>query len=606
MSHHRPTFADLFGVREKNVPLVAGVVVVIMGVFLAWQLRWLCDDIFITFRYVDQWMAGNGIVYNPGERVEGYTHPLWLVLLSGWKLAGFELPTGAMALGLVSFGMVLGVTAFVSSRLSSHWWSAWSPAALALALHYDSRVWATGGLETSLFTLLFTASVLIPVLFRSDSPRVLFACGSCLTLAILTRPEAVLLIPVLLVFFILKLEANGETRRKLVRTITPFFLPLVAVMIPYAVWKLLYYGDLLPNTYYAKSAGGLRYMQGFVYLWMYVKGYPTSLFLLLVPLAAWKLKGNSGNPLKRIRQIVSEPRGALLFLGASSLGIYILFFVARVGGDFMYARFLIPLVPIAFLSVETAVRVFAESKKWILVAVLIALPLSVGTVDASVRERLFLDDEGKQLPVDRTFGIIDEHWFWTHTVTDDGKSLLELMAEIGKAMRKYFDGLHVRILSRGQLAMVYHAQPSEVIENFGLTDAYIAHGPATEARIGHEKVAPLAYVLSRRVHFFFPFIEVKPVDTSFYRIALFKTPHAWVDAEIFVYEAPLMKELRRRFPDDIQIVDFESYLDGYLATSSRRPKEEIERDYHRFRLFYFYHNPDSVREDQFKQLISRN
>lgn len=591
--------------RKRILSWFAVFAVAAVGGVFAWNLGWLCDDIFITFRYIDQWFAGNGIVYNAGEQVEGYGHPLWLLMLAVWKLFGLELPSGAIVLGVASFCLMLAVVAFSSLKLASHTLGIWPAAAIALVFHHDVLVWGTGGLETSLFTLLFTSSLMIPVFFPVMKPRVAASIGVSLTLAILTRPDAILLVPVIVVFVSMMAKARGETTQTLLRNLIFFFAPLAIVLIPYAVWKLLYYGNLLPNTYYAKSGGSWRYGQGFAYLWLYAKGYPSSWLLVLAPLALWRLGRNSGKVWERVKQVVQDPRGALLMLGMIAVGVYVFFFVARVGGDFMYARFLIPCVPVVLLLIETSIRVLAGPKRWAVSVSLTVFALLVGIVDVSIRRKLFVDENGARVPIDQTYGIIDEHWFWTHPVKDDGTSLQELWITRGKTMGKYFDGLPVRILIQGQAAMGYYAKPLKIVEKFGLTDAYISHLPPTEPRIGHEKIAPLAYVLAQRIHFFFPPIKLEPVDTSFFRFALLRTPVAWTDAEIFVYDLPLMKELKRRFPNDVRFVDFESYLDSYLATSSERRREEIERDYNRFRLFYFYHNPDSVRENQFKRLMRR-
>ena len=48
-----------------------------------WWRTWLAEDAFITFRYVENWLNGYGLVFNMGERVEGFTSPLWMVFLAG-------------------------------------------------------------------------------------------------------------------------------------------------------------------------------------------------------------------------------------------------------------------------------------------------------------------------------------------------------------------------------------------------------------------------------------------------------------------------------------------------------------------------------------------
>ena len=77
----------------------AALLIVIFGIYRVIDLIWVSDDVYITFRYVDNFIQGNGIVYNEGERVEGYTHFMWFVLLAVFRFMGFELPEISTALG---------------------------------------------------------------------------------------------------------------------------------------------------------------------------------------------------------------------------------------------------------------------------------------------------------------------------------------------------------------------------------------------------------------------------------------------------------------------------------------------------------------------------
>ena len=70
---------------------------------MALARAWHCDDAFITFRAVDQLLAGHGPVFNAGERVQVFTHPLWFLLLAAWNGLGLSLHPGAMALALLAF-----------------------------------------------------------------------------------------------------------------------------------------------------------------------------------------------------------------------------------------------------------------------------------------------------------------------------------------------------------------------------------------------------------------------------------------------------------------------------------------------------------------------
>ena len=80
----RQSFA---GVRVELLT-VAGLFV--CGILAAAWGAWLCDDSFISLRYAENLVAGNGLVYNAGEFVEGYTNLLWTLLLAGFAALGAD------------------------------------------------------------------------------------------------------------------------------------------------------------------------------------------------------------------------------------------------------------------------------------------------------------------------------------------------------------------------------------------------------------------------------------------------------------------------------------------------------------------------------------
>ncbi|NLE58990.1 MAG: hypothetical protein GX616_11560 [Planctomycetes bacterium] len=119
--------------------------------FVFWR-AWVCDDAFITFRHVANCLDGHGPVFNPGERVQGYTHPLWfLVLLVGSTL--FEPHPLAMVLGLVStLSLMLLLGRFFRSRRHNRLCLL---AVAAMLLSSPTFIeYQTSGLETCLTHLL--------------------------------------------------------------------------------------------------------------------------------------------------------------------------------------------------------------------------------------------------------------------------------------------------------------------------------------------------------------------------------------------------------------------------------------------------------------------
>ena len=202
----------------------------------------LIDDAYIFFRYADHLLAGLGPVFNPGERVEGFTSPLWLLLLTVARGAGLQ-----HAMSVTVFGLLAAVLTLIPVYLLAR--QAAPPVAaliapLLLALHPGQAMWAVHGLETALFILLLTSGWAVATV--AGAP---LAAGLLLGAAFWARPEAVLAVAVL-----------AAARLLSGRRVAAFRLLLGAALaaLPLLVMRWAYYGTLVPNTFHAKSGGGLQ------------------------------------------------------------------------------------------------------------------------------------------------------------------------------------------------------------------------------------------------------------------------------------------------------------------------------------------------------------
>ena len=577
-------------------------VALLYGLITSYEMRWLCDDIFITFRYVENWLFGNGIVYNVGEHVEGYTHFLWMCLITLFQLLGYHPEEIVQLLGLCSFAGILLVFIAISWRTTQRPDLVVPLTALLLAFNFDFKIWATSGLETSLFTFFVSASLFSLCLWNSRPERALVVSGLLLVLALMTRPDGIVMYAAAGLFVALRSYVQDARWKHLMRSLFLFGSAFLIVYLPYFIWKYLYYGDIFPNTYYAKSGGLSYYRQGFYYIWVYLQSYLSSLALLagiavfpflLKQVSTWR---------ERMRLLFLQPSNAVILLAFGYLLLYGLFFVARVGGDFMYARFLHPVIPMMYIIGELSLRkLFAKKKRYLHIAFLLLLVLVV--LDKGRRDSLFVEGNGKRKPAFQLAGITDEYWYWTQTETM-GIDPIKANELVGRQLEYYFRNEHVKVLLRGQASLGYYAHFSECIENAGLTDATIAHLPIeNRGRPGHEKSAPLEYLVNRGVHFVF---FRTPYDTASYRRVFFRAGGDYARAEMFFYDTHLMDNLRRKFPNEIAFIPFPSYLDQYLATLNQKKKEEVVVDYTKFRDFYFRHNSDPRREEQFTAYLQKH
>jgi len=124
------------------------------GVASAWSMRWICDDAFIAFRYARNWAEGNGLVFNLGERVEGYTNFLWTALLAGFHRIGLDLAQLSLVCSLTSLALTVVLIALLVRRYTRDAPSSVPIAALLFAANYGAASFGTSGLETMFCTML--------------------------------------------------------------------------------------------------------------------------------------------------------------------------------------------------------------------------------------------------------------------------------------------------------------------------------------------------------------------------------------------------------------------------------------------------------------------
>ncbi len=195
------------------------------------------DDAFITYRYVENVVAGRGLVYNAGEHVLGSTTPLYLLLLAALKAVfrGVALPVLAVAFNFLPFAAA-GVAAWLLLEKITGCRPVALLAAAFLLTDPPLLALSLGGMESYLFVSLALFSLL-----AAASRRPVWL-GALAALACLTRPEGALLLPIGAAFFV-------RSPRALLRGASAFLLTIA----PWAVFALFYYGSIIPLSVIAKS-----------------------------------------------------------------------------------------------------------------------------------------------------------------------------------------------------------------------------------------------------------------------------------------------------------------------------------------------------------------
>ncbi len=208
---------------------------------------WLSDDAYITFRTVDNFIHGYGLTWNVDERVQVYTHPLWMFLLSAVYFCTHEIYYSALLLSITLSLIAVGIVALYLARSPAQ-------AVLAVLMLAASKAfvdYSTSGLENPLTHLLI---VLFMLVFFSERWRRhrLFYLALIAALATVNRMDTFLLfLPALVYSF------YQSPRLKSVGT-------LLLGFVPFFVWEafsLWYYGFLFPNTAYAKLDTGISTVQ---------------------------------------------------------------------------------------------------------------------------------------------------------------------------------------------------------------------------------------------------------------------------------------------------------------------------------------------------------
>lgn len=326
-------------ILEKMYRWILGIIIVLFLFHTFCLSKYTVDDAYISFRYAENAAKGHGFVFNPGEKVEGYTDFLWVVLLMGLHWLGANTVLAAKILGTVCGIIILiFVTRFVRIYLDmAVGWALVVP--LFLAMNRPFASWAVFGLETLLVTLfLVLGTGFLITGWRTGNGFKL--SGIFYSLACMTRPDAALIVVVAGIFFIIQgIPAN---KKIFSRNLIHWCLIFIVIYGIYFTWRSTYYGDLLPNTFYLKFSPENKIPAGLVYLkdWIRSMGY-IPLFFVIIGL------------LKRSYRF---EKCVLLCMVICHLG-----YVVNAGGDWMRPfRFIVPVLPFTGILVICGLETAAE------------------------------------------------------------------------------------------------------------------------------------------------------------------------------------------------------------------------------------------------------
>lgn len=524
------------------------VATIVLGLTRAFDAAWLSDDSFISFRYAQQLVHGNGLVYNAGERVEAYTNLLWTLLLAGTMRIGIGPEMSAHMLGLGFWLALIVLLALVGYRRARS--QTFVPLAATLVLLMeDSQTWATGGLETSMFAFLAVAGLLLASALHARPSRMLFA-GLLLLGAVGTRPDGVIFAAVA-VAGVWLVNEDVPPRARLALT-AALIAPLLVGGAALTAFKLLYYGDLFPTAFYSKSALNPYYSQGLFYVYLFFKKNwflcPLAIALIALALA------------QRVRPSQLLNRRHLVLLAAF---VAFVAYVAHSGGDFMFARRLIPAMPLLFIVLEGWLVTIRG--RTVRIGVLALLLLGVSLPYSIYRN-----------PTERIRGIANEPAYYTHPY-------VEMRHAQGAVAARILDGAPVRAMFEGGMCMFgYYSGLPYLVEMTGLTQYSLAKMPlAIRGYVGHEKVADARWMTEHGIHFVF--VQEPPLPRSEPRVDEIVFGGI-LKARIWTYVDAIMDPLRSN-PDVIFVPiegtlrEAQRHIDGASHAEARRIYDVLQRYY---------------------------
>lgn len=396
--------------------------------FLVQQNRFIQDDAFINFRYVENLLAGHGLVYNVGEHVEGFTSFSWMILLLIFKLTGLDLISFSQY-SSIFFGALIFVVIYFLSNKSSKPILVFLATSVLILSSSGFIYWSVSGMESSLFSLL------ILIMFYSYLAKdnlinnpIFFIISF---FAIITRQEAFAVFTIFLFYDFLNSKEIYQLKKNqkiIILKVTITLLPFILLVLI----RIYYYGYIFPNTYYAKTNLILPYFfRGFEYIINWIK-FDFLYGILLIPFIV----------------LVYKKKEKIEILVLILLSFYLIYNL-YIGGDVLpHNRFFLPILPIIYFSISKSFFDLIESKSAIIVSIIVILVISFLKHNLNLDKIIYTKEH--------EVGLVKKMKIYADYLNENNPNKTAVLSTIG-SFGYYYNG--------------------NVIDMVGLTDEYIAHHP---------------------------------------------------------------------------------------------------------------------------------
>lgn len=468
-------------------------------------LNGVAEDAFIALRFAKNLASGHGLVWNPGAPpVEGYTDFLWVIAAAGAMKIGLPGVWSVQLLSVAAALATLALTYRAGRRLMN-----WPPTVALvpcglLAVCGPFATWASSGMESTLFGFfVLLAAYQFAIFWREGRTRPAVAAAVALLLSTLTRPEGMLI--TLLLFGINGAAALWFARHRLASLALASITYAVAFAV-YFWWRYSRYGYLLPNTFYAKTGGGIpQILRGGLLAYLFIMQFA----LPLVPaalVAAWEAGAPRRAALREMFSATWFKRSSFLVFAAAITIAYTANNVL-VGGDYMAMhRFFVPILPFMYLLFGVLIAALyaraARPGNAFGLRALVAFTAAATFFPSTILERSFFASPPQQHGNYR--GVQIERWH------------VARLSVIGR----FFDGYRrdpSESLATTAIGAIGYYADMQIYDIHGLVDVHIAHMPPPpdfgKRRAGHGR-SDLRYTFSQKPTYvmFSRDLSPEPVD----------------------------------------------------------------------------------------------
>ena len=539
---------------------------------MAWTHRSTIDDGFIYLRVVHQVTEGHGPVFNVGERVEAFTGPLWVAVLS---VADLLTPVR-----LEWLSVVIGIAATMGGLVlliagSAKFCRLYEPDALLVpfglvVLVSAAAMWfyASSGLETGITFLWLGGCLWLLATWAVSTERLRRWSAVVLGLGWLVRPELVMY-SITFLAVVVALQWRTDTWRERVRLL----IAAAALPFAYQIFRMGYYGALVANTAIDKEGFRLRWVRG----WRYFVDFAGT-YWFVVPLVVMLVGG--WIPLTTALARAAQRRAAWVVGAFVATGALNTLYVIAVGGDYEHARLLLPSLfalcaPIAVVPAVRRHLAAAALAPWAIAAIAVMRP-----------PRVHL---GQTYTLPQPGAVTTDDFRWgpgSPQLRNVSKGLVLVtgFADVGPSDLPLAPSAHDPTLAISGIGVLPYAVGTEpyVLDLLGLADPFTARleAPLRTTLLpypGHEKPLPRPWFAARVLPENFPVQAGQLPSAKSDELAPYAFGPAF-DQQVAearaVWDCPAIRQLRESYTSKLTVGRFLSNIvDSFANTRLRIPPD---------------------------------